>query len=223
MSATVTSIATGPRTPQGKANSALNALTHGLTAKSPVLPSEMPAQFEAFRAAVLDRFAPQAPEDVASVLEYIDATWRLRRIALHEAELITLEIKRMQDDPALAQLLPTLTATASEALAVERLFASKALVNLHRLEDRLSRRLARVKPIIDFLGERANEREYLRRQAEAQAKVKVSQHQQAKLALVPTPTRPSVGSSNVQNELPQPIDAARNNISAAEPDKQEAA
>lgn len=158
MSATVTSISAGPRTQRAT----------GLPANIPVLPSEPPAQFEAFRAAVLDRFSPQAPEDVAAVLDYIDATWRLRRIALHEAELITLEIRRMQDDPALAQILPTLTPTAAEALAVERLFASKALVNLHRLEERLNRRLARVKPILDFLAERANEREFLRRQSSAQ-------------------------------------------------------
>lgn len=191
MSATVISISTGPRTPRGKATSALNALTHGLTSKCPVLPSEMPAQFEAFRAAVLDRFVPQAPEDVATVLDYVDATWRLRRIALHEAELITLEVKRLQDDPAVAQLLPTLTPTASEALAVERLFASKALVNLHRLEDRLTRRLARIQPLLDFLAERANEREYVRRQLASE-----------------TPPKLAI----VKNELPAAIDAGRNDL-----------
>jgi hypothetical protein len=169
MSATVTSISAGSRKVQGKASAALAALSQGLAAQSPVLPSEIPAQFEAFRAAVLDRFAPQAPEDVAAVLDYIDVTWRLRRIALLEADMIAIEIKRLQDDPAVAQLLPTLTATALEALAVERLFASKALVNLHRMEDRLTRRLKLIQPLLNFLAERANEREYLRRQAEAGA------------------------------------------------------
>ena len=184
MSAPVTSISTGPRTPQGKATSALNALTHGLTSKSPVLPSELPAQFEAFRATVLDRFSPKAPEDVATVLDYIDCTWRLRRIAVLEAELITIEIKRLADDPQLAQLLPNLTVNALEALAIERLFASKALVNLHRLEDRLSRRLARIQPPLDFLADRANEREYTRRQTASTA---------AKLHII---------SKNEKNELP---------------------
>jgi hypothetical protein len=156
MSATVTSISAGSRKVQGKASAALAALSQGLAAQSPVLPSEIPAQFEAFRAAVLDRFAPQAPEDVAAVLDYIDVTWRLRRIALLEADMIAIEIKRLQDDPAVAQLLPTLTATALEALAVERLFASKALVNLHRMEDRLTRRLKLIQPLLNFLAEGAN-------------------------------------------------------------------
>lgn len=200
MSATVTSISSGPRTPRGKSASALNALSHGLTARSPVLPSESPAQFEAFRAAILDRFSPQAPEDIAAILDYVDVTWRLRRIAILEAEMIALEIQRMQDDPAIARLLPTLTPNASEALAVERLFASRALVNLHRMEDRLTRRLKINQPLFDFLAERANEREYLRRQAEAQAANQTT----SKLALV-------------KNELPIGVpvtndDAGRNDL-----------
>jgi uncharacterized protein YchJ len=139
----------------------------GLATQPPVLPSESPARYEAFRAAVLDRFAPKAPEDIATVVEYIDVTWRLRRIPAQEAELIALEIQRIHDDPALNQLVPTLTPTALEALALERLFNGKALLNLHRLENNLNRRLARMQPNLDFLAERANEREYLRRQTQA--------------------------------------------------------
>ena len=45
--------ASGPRTPEGKSISSQNAITHGLTAKSPLLPSESPAEFEAFRDAIL--------------------------------------------------------------------------------------------------------------------------------------------------------------------------
>jgi hypothetical protein len=40
---------TGPRTESGKQRSSLNALRHGLTAQSAVLPSEDPAAYEAHR------------------------------------------------------------------------------------------------------------------------------------------------------------------------------
>ncbi|MGA2497773.1 MAG: hypothetical protein ABSH20_08535, partial [Tepidisphaeraceae bacterium] len=39
---------TGPRTAAGKAKSALNALKHGLTSQSPLLPTENPADYNLF-------------------------------------------------------------------------------------------------------------------------------------------------------------------------------
>src|SRR5678816_1862470 len=36
---------TGPRTPEGKARTALNALKHGVTARTPFIPSDDPDEF----------------------------------------------------------------------------------------------------------------------------------------------------------------------------------
>jgi hypothetical protein len=50
----------GPKSPEGKARSAQNALKHGLRAqKHMVLPGESPAAFEALEAALLEELAPQ--------------------------------------------------------------------------------------------------------------------------------------------------------------------
>ena len=50
----------GPKTPEGKARSAKNALKHGLRAqKHVVLPAEDGAAFEALEAALMDNLAPE--------------------------------------------------------------------------------------------------------------------------------------------------------------------
>ena len=118
-----------------------------------LLPSEDPQQFAQFHLALDKRYAPEALEDIAIVAEFADLTWRLRRIPVHEAKLIAVELKRMRieckSDKALAELLEGLDEPSLEAIAFERLL--KTLTNLHRQEARLSRRLAALRPELDRL------------------------------------------------------------------------
>jgi hypothetical protein len=178
--AKVTAKGGGPRTKEGKAISSQNAITHGLTAQSPLLPSENPAGYEAFLASARTRLSPDNPEFDALVVEYADITWRLRRAAAHEAKLIHLECTRMQierqDDDDLDDLLNAIEeagndAETLEALAVDRLFQSKTLVNLHRQEDRLNRRLVRVKAEIEQEKKRVAEDRERKAKAEKAAMV----------------------------------------------------
>ena len=76
---------TGPRTPAGKQRSSLNALRHGLTAASPVLPSEDPAAYEDHRRRFFDEYQPATPTESQLVQELADTSWRLNRIPLLEA------------------------------------------------------------------------------------------------------------------------------------------
>lgn len=152
MSTSAAIIATGPRTPEGKAISSQNAIKHGLTARSPLLPSEDPAEYRAFVDTQLRRWNPETPDFRAAVLEFADISWRLNRAASQEAKLISLELLRMQierrSDDALDQLLTAIGAhdqEALEALALDRLLQSRTLVNLHRQENRLERRLRRLR------------------------------------------------------------------------------
>jgi hypothetical protein len=80
---------TGPRSDAGKQRSALNALTHGLTARTAVLPSEDPAAFEQHRRQFLDEYRPATPTETQLVHELADTAWRLNRIPLLEADLLT--------------------------------------------------------------------------------------------------------------------------------------
>jgi len=76
---------TGPKTPEGKAASRLNALRHGLTSKQLILFDETEEDFDAFFA---DLVADYAPVDTAEsiLVERIAVThWRLRRVWRAEA------------------------------------------------------------------------------------------------------------------------------------------
>jgi len=80
---------TGPRTPAGKHRSSLNALRHGLTARTAVLPSEDPAAYESHLSQFRDEYQPATPTESQLVRELADTSWRLNRIPLIEARLLS--------------------------------------------------------------------------------------------------------------------------------------
>jgi len=75
---------TGPKTDEGKAQSRMNALRHGLTAAQAVLPHEDEDDYEKLREGMLESYAPADPAELAVVEELANACWRLLR--LHRVE-----------------------------------------------------------------------------------------------------------------------------------------
>jgi hypothetical protein len=75
---------TGPRTDAGKARSAMNALTHGLTAKTPLLPGEDPEAFKAFVWDVVLDLDPSGPVQRELAHRVALLMWKRRRV--NEAE-----------------------------------------------------------------------------------------------------------------------------------------
>ena len=80
---------TGPRTDSGKQRSSLNALRHGLTAASAILPSEDQAAYDAHRRGFFDEYQPATPTETQLTQELADTSWRLNRIPLLEAALLS--------------------------------------------------------------------------------------------------------------------------------------
>src|SRR5580700_5231370 len=79
---------TGPRTEAGKQRSSMNALRHGLTAASVVLPSDDPAAYQDHRSRFMDEYQPSTPTETQLVQELVDTSWRLNRIPLLEADVL---------------------------------------------------------------------------------------------------------------------------------------
>jgi hypothetical protein len=79
---------TGPRTDSGKQRSSQNAMRHGLTAASAVLPSEDPAAYDAHRRGFFDEYQPATPTETQLTQELADTAWRINRIPALEAALL---------------------------------------------------------------------------------------------------------------------------------------
>jgi hypothetical protein len=75
---------TGPKSDEGKAQSRMNALRHGLTAAQAVLPHENEDDYEKLREGMLESYAPADSAELAVVEELVNAYWRLQR--LHRVE-----------------------------------------------------------------------------------------------------------------------------------------
>ena len=87
---------TGPKTPEGKQASALNACTHGAYAAQIVLPGESIDDYEAM---VETHFAQFKPDNLIArslVSQMATTLWRLNRIAPAEAYMIRIQLDRME-------------------------------------------------------------------------------------------------------------------------------
>src|ERR1700722_12624552 len=80
---------TGPRTEPGKQRSSQNALGHGLTARTAVLPTEDPETYQRHIQQFLDEYQPATPTETQLVHEIANTAWRLNRIPFLEAELLS--------------------------------------------------------------------------------------------------------------------------------------
>jgi hypothetical protein len=79
---------TGPRTAAGKQRSSLNALRHGLTAQTAVLPTEDPIAYQQ-HCRQFDEHQPATATETHLVQELADTSWRLKRIPLLEADILS--------------------------------------------------------------------------------------------------------------------------------------
>lgn len=90
---------TGPRTPEGKAKTSLNALKHGLRASSLAVPVlESPEDWEVHRTLVLRDLSPAGYLE-AVLAERVAATlWRLGRVVRYESDVVSNAIRAAEED-----------------------------------------------------------------------------------------------------------------------------
>jgi hypothetical protein len=84
---------TGPRSPDGKARVASNALKHGLTGKRVVLPNENAEEFEAFRIALWNDLDPQGALEESLAENIVANAWRLKRVPMLEGALYARDLQ----------------------------------------------------------------------------------------------------------------------------------
>jgi hypothetical protein len=81
---------TGPRTQDGKMNSRQNAVRHGLTAETVVVPIEDAEDYKSFEASIVLDYDAQSAVERELVLRLASLLWRLRRATAIETRLFEL-------------------------------------------------------------------------------------------------------------------------------------
>jgi hypothetical protein len=137
-------LSTGPTSPEGKQSSARYAISHGLTARQPLLPHEDPDEFLAFVDMYREAFRPVTRLAKELVAELADLHWRLRRLPAIEAQILNIEMDTLaqQDEHADKDSYQLM------ALAFERLVARRVLPNIFTQESRLNNRAAKIEKIL---------------------------------------------------------------------------
>jgi hypothetical protein len=125
---------TGPRTEAGKQRSALNALRHGLTGQTIVLPSDDLIAYQSHCKRFLLEYQPKTETEEHFVQTIADTAWRLNRIPALENNLLTLGMMEHEDsvhtDPQICRAL---------AMAQTYREQSHVFANLGIHEQRLAR------------------------------------------------------------------------------------
>ena len=85
----------GPKTPEGKQRSSLNAITHGFCTNLVRLPTEDPEEFERHRQSFLQQFPSCTGLSAVLLNQLINISWRLQRAWALETTALT---EAMEDE-----------------------------------------------------------------------------------------------------------------------------
>lgn len=130
---------TGPQTERGKQRSSLNALRHGLTGQTVVIPSDDRRAYHSFCREFMHEFQPATPLERQLVQSISDCSWRLNRLRAQEQTLLSLSTVECEHQVKTAD--DRAAAACASALALEK--NARLLANLTLYEQRISREFER--------------------------------------------------------------------------------
>ena len=163
---------TGPRTAAGKQRSSLNALRHGLTGQTIVLPTEDQSAYQRHSQSFLDECQPKGAIETQLVQSLLDTSWQLNRAAAVETNLFSLGITEMED--RIRANHPEAEAALAMALAYRE--HNRAFANISTYRQRLTREFERTLILLRQI--QAERRAAEERQLDQAAKIlKMHKHQ----------------------------------------------
>jgi hypothetical protein len=128
----------GPKTPEGKAVSSMNALRHGLTAARPILPGESQESFEELLKDYMEEWEPEGPAEIDLVHRMVVSKWREQRAWTVETAALRSHMGAAQDDPTVPDPAACLTAAFTSYTG-----NSRFLDCFYRQENAVTRRFDR--------------------------------------------------------------------------------
>ena len=87
---------TGPKTTEGKAAVAQNAVKHGLFAQENVIKCENPSDFDHFREELMAGLAPVGGVEAMLAERIVSLSWRLKRVERMNSEMIDVMIAKIE-------------------------------------------------------------------------------------------------------------------------------
>ncbi len=128
----------GPKTPQGKEISKMNALRHGFTAKKLVLTTEEEPQFNEMMEGYLEELNPQGLEETDLVREVVAGKWRQERY--WELGTAHMELSMAETNADIADRFEEIDPLARTAYSLVKQHGHlKALDMVTRVEGRMRR------------------------------------------------------------------------------------
>lgn len=95
---------TGPRTPEGKARSSINAIKHGFSSEHLLVPESQREEFNQLRADLLDEISPIGALQRIAFNRLVHAAWNLHRLMLTENEIFASHDDPLANETAARQL-----------------------------------------------------------------------------------------------------------------------
>jgi hypothetical protein len=130
---------TGPKTPEGKQRSSLNATKFGLTGRTVVLPHEDLEVYAAFLQEWTAELQPVGIKETEYVRSIVDCKWRLNRVRSSEDGLYAMDRSRYSDKIDTGQVQTDIV--VASALTAEQ--KAKTLDSISRHEARISREFSK--------------------------------------------------------------------------------
>jgi hypothetical protein len=106
---------TGPKTELGKHRASQNAIRHGLSAETVIVPLEDADDYQAFEQAITADYEAETAVERELVLQLVSLLWRLRRATSIETGLLRIELIPQNSDS-------TQAARESQGCAIASLF-----------------------------------------------------------------------------------------------------
>jgi hypothetical protein len=128
---------TGPRTPEGRQKSALNAVRHGFTGQTMLLTAEETEAYQNFTDGILKDLAPLGVHETAIAHTIINNRWRVNQIAAMESAIYALG-QRLHAEQFAGET-PEMAASLSRLLTFEQ--KRPELDRLRRYESSLNRQI----------------------------------------------------------------------------------
>src|SRR5258706_319695 len=88
----------GPITEEGRKKSSMNAIKHGLNARTPVLFNETDDEHAALLDSYVQHLQPVGTAEMAAVIDMVDAKWRQRRLLNIESEMFQRQMGKQKKE-----------------------------------------------------------------------------------------------------------------------------